>query len=334
MSAPKYIVIGGENLRVGEAIQKYGAVGVTYNVYNQRIRRDWDRVEAITTSVDKSQIKNKIQKGMVFGYWTVIGTRATKDKITCKCVCKAEEDVNVYSLLKGSSLGCRTCRQVKLDVNKGDKYGRLSIIKEVDPAKSDSGRQVKCKCDCGNIIVVRLHSLRTEGTQSCGCLRKELDELRSKKSGLKHPLRSVWVFMLRRCYDTRDLAYASYGGRGIKICKEWRIKKDSIGFFNFVKWAEANGWSEGCGLTIDREDNNKGYSPSNCRWVDWTTQARNRRNNIWINYKGNSVLAIEAVEKFGVEGLSYPTFIRRLDRGWSITKALTKNIDTSKHRLT
>lgn len=77
--------------------------------------------------------------------------------------------------------------------------------------------------------------------------------------------------MKARCTNPTAQGYFKYGGRGITVCQEWL---DS--FEAFRDWAYANGYREG--LTLDREKNELGYSPSNCRWVDNTTQSRNRRS--------------------------------------------------------
>ena len=88
-------------------------------------------------------------------------------------------------------------------------------------------------------------------------------------------LYNTWNNLKSRCNSTANAQYKDYGGRGIHLCEEWANSFDV-----FCEWAYSNGYSDE--LTIDREDNNKGYSPDNCRWVDRVTQNNNRRNNVYI----------------------------------------------------
>ena len=99
-----------------------------------------------------------------------------------------------------------------------------------------------------------------------------------------------------RCYNSNYKWFKNYGGRGITVCTEWmNPEKVSLGahshnvtkgFLAFKEWAMNNGYSDD--LSIDRIDNNKGYSPDNCRWTNSKTQNNNRRNNLMITYNGKN----------------------------------------------
>lgn len=115
-----------------------------------------------------------------------------------------------------------------------------------------------CKCDCGKQTVVSAPNLKSGATRSCGCGLQESTIERSTKHGGRYiKLYAVWIAMKDRCNNSNNKQFDDYGGRGIRVCKEWLDD-----FSAFQKWALANGYKEG--LTIDRKDNDKGYSPNNC----------------------------------------------------------------------
>ncbi len=99
-----------------------------------------------------------------------------------------------------------------------------------------------------------------------------------------HPLVTAYYAMKARCEKKHHASYKDYGGRGITVCKEWKDSK-----IMFVNWCLSNGYAEG--LTIDRRDNNKGYSPENCRFVSRKEQTLNTRRNIKITIDEASEIA-------------------------------------------
>ena len=159
----------------------------------------------------------------------------------------------------------------KIDMT-GRVIGRLLVIEEC--GRDSHGRTLwRCRCECGNEIIVRGDNLRKEHTTSCGCYQMErVAEAHTTHGESKTRLYYVWASMLKRVGATKgadEKSKRNYQDRGIDVCDEWLI------FENFRDWALSHGYKEG--LQIDRRDNDKGYCPENCRWVSPKENANNRR---------------------------------------------------------
>lgn len=187
----------------------------------------------------------------------------------------------------------------------GEKYGRLTILENHHPKN-----EVLCLCECGNTKIARADNVFYGGTRSCGCL---FNEGNNKKHGDKGKrLYIIWKGMRCRCYTKSSSTYNNYGGRGITICEEWS------NYENFKQWALNNGYTDN--LSIDRIDVNGNYEPSNCRWVSMKKQSNNKRNNRYLEYKGQVKTMQELAEENGIKPA---TIWARLNRGWDVEKALT-----------
>ena len=149
----------------------------------------------------------------------------------------------------------------------GKTFGRLTVLEEVKPRCKPP--KWLCQCVCGNTKEIIGASLKNGSTKSCGCLHIERNkELFTKHGDYRDRLYSVFSAMHQRCNNPKHRHFRLYGGRGITVCNEWEE------YSNFKKWALSNGYRPG--LSIDRRDNNLGYTPDNCRWVQRITQSRNR----------------------------------------------------------
>lgn len=129
---------------------------------------------------------------------------------------------------------------------------------------------------------------------------------------------TVWRSMRDRCQNKQHTSYQQYGGRGIKVCKEW-----SDHFQAFAQWACENGYNENAQYmrcTLDRIDNNGNYEPSNCRWVDMKVQSNNRRTNIRITFNGETRTLTQWAETLNIP---MHTLYGRLKNGWDVEKMLT-----------
>lgn len=196
------------------------------------------------------------------------------------------------------------------------RFERWLVISESQ--KKNGRRYFLCRCDCGKEAAVLLYSLTSGVSKSCGCLQKEIATLSGKTHGNStHPLYHTWVCMHYRCSDPNYVDYPKYGARGIFVCERW---------VEFSLFADDMG-ERPAGMTLDRRDNDAGYSPNNCRWATAEQQNRNRRNSNMITAFGQTLNLAEWVEKTGIGRYAIRS---RLRGGWAPERALSTPVDQSR----
>lgn len=187
------------------------------------------------------------------------------------------------------------------------RFSKLTLTGKTEIRTTSGCRKmfVQARCVCGKIGWYRLNSLKTSNTTNCGCLRYESNTIH-RKCGT--PIYKVWHNMKSRCQNPNTQDYHCYGGRGIKVCKRWQ---------EFKNFYEDMGEPPSNKHTLDRINNNKGYSKKNCRWSGAKGQSKNRRCT--ITYKGESSTE-SSLRLGGKDGFVY----RRIKiQGWSKKKAFT-----------
>lgn len=195
----------------------------------------------------------------------------------------------------------------------GIKFHRLEVLRRGVNAK-DRTTWV-CMCECGTEKTIHSSALISGAVKSCGCYHRERISQVFKTHGLSRTqIYKTYYAMLARCYREGHPSFPDYGARGITVCDEWLADK-----IVFIRWSLQNGYSPE--LSIDRIDNDKGYSPDNCRWVDMQTQAMNKR--------GLRMITVDGVEKhlshwLAISGVTSRTFYERVASGWSEVDAATR----------
>lgn len=140
-----------------------------------------------------------------------------------------------------------------------------------------------------------------------GVIAETFTPIMVEESPMSSRIYGIWAGMMQRCSNKKASGYKNYGGRGIKVCEEWKQS-----FFAFEGWAREHGYRDN--LTIDRIDNNGNYEPENCRWATRKQQQNNRRSNIFVEVCGEQLTVAEAADKYGVErSKAY----QRIRLGWT-----------------
>lgn len=205
-------------------------------------------------------------------------------------------------------------RQYAIDMT-GQTFGFLTVTRREGSVRLKSKKkyaQWLCKCACGQEVLVRGQSLRRGLRKACAVNGHHWTARKTPElTRLHEPEYDSWRHMLDRCENPKHKNYYNYGGRGITVCYRWQ---------DFTVFLEDMGPKPDPLHTIERNDNNRGYDPGNCRWVPRPEQYRNMRRNVYVEYQGERLLLLDLCARLGVNrGNVYG----RLKNGWALEKALS-----------
>lgn len=201
----------------------------------------------------------------------------------------------------------------------GKTFGYLTIISILDVK---SKKDVTATCRCGKTKDFILHNIIRGYTKSCGCKRKDYMTQKATSHGLsKHQLYAVRISMINRCYNSNYKWFKDYGGRGVRVCDEWR--DDFLCFYN---WALSNGWKKGMQLDKDIIPSKLGipallYSPEMCCFVSQKENLNYKRNNVKEEYNGEVKNVSQWAEIFN---MSHVRISNGIKNNGSLEKYLTK----------
>ena len=195
----------------------------------------------------------------------------------------------------------------------GQRFDRLTVILK-HPSNVKNGHvRWECLCDpkyggCGNITIVNVSHLKNGHVRSCGCFRKENKTTHGFSDS---PEYGIWNAIKKRCYNPNNQYYSNYGGRGITMSDEWKE--------SFEAFYRDMGPRPSHKHTIDRRENDKGYSKDNCRWATRIEQNNNRKNNIYYEFDGERKTLGEWCSELD---LNYDAVYYRLQKGMEFEDAL------------
>lgn len=202
-------------------------------------------------------------------------------------------------------------------VSIGDTYQLWTVIGGPLGRLDSHGKRIlyyPCRCVCGTERPIMVANLRAGYAQSCGCLRRRERKHTQTHNASRTPLYKSWHAIRYRCKNDECPGYENWGGRGITICPEWDDSYEA-----FRDWSLANGYKKG--LSIERVDNELGYSPDNCKWIPRGDQNLNKRNNRRVTAFGETKVVSDWVRDPRCT-VTHGAILTRLKKGWDTEFAI------------
>jgi hypothetical protein len=223
-------------------------------------------------------------------------------QVICK-ECGNKFNTSIYHINIIKSCGCLPCRPPK-DLPKV--INGFKVLKDLGYSNGSRRAIAECKV-CNREYEVDPNKLKYR--KHCGCIVRGTKVCSYSKS---YPIIvQAYNHMMGRCYRKKNKDYALYSSKGIIVCEKWKGNMDT-----FCEWAIITGWKKG--LSLDRIDSTGNYEPSNCRWADAKTQARNTSRNVLTMESANMIRQdVEAIKSLG---LSIKANLKKLARKYKVSE--------------
>lgn len=242
---------------------------------------------------------------MDFGRLTVVqfvevGPYGARWLCECSCSDRTRKTFNGNDLTRNR--GTRSCGCLRTEIVDltGLRFGRLLVVESAGRnAKNDAIWKCVCQPGCDKEVVVLGSKLTSGHTRSCGCLQKETVVLKNTTHGgrtkkLKHTKESrAHHNIITRCCCPTNKDYPNYGGRGIKICDRWMN--------SFADFLSDVGYAPSPKHSLDRIDVDGNYEPGNVKWSTWAEQSTNKRNTVYVEFRGEIVSLRLLADRFSLK---------------------------------
>ena len=241
------------------------------------------------------------------------GRKIVMGKFLCRC--GKEYITTVGRVVGGSgiSCGCLRNQDKRIKLNEGDIINGFKYIGGVVKCGTKLKGNFECPL-CNKVFLSTISEINRGRNKSCGCLISKVTIERNTIHGKSNSLAYASYYrMIARCYDKNNNRYQYYGGKGIKVCDRW--------LESFENFYADMGDRPSFEHSIERLNTESDYSPDNCKWATRLEQARNKSNNVFVVFNGESIRLVKLLQDRDILNKRKLVY-NRIRQGWDINKAI------------